>query len=111
MNKQNREIGNNFITELYYGNIDPQSREFRKDSYLKKQKSILADTEKALTERLTGDVKKAFLTYVNAWAVVLGESKLDAFIVGFRLSARFCYDTFVSDSVPYKDTLKEDYDE
>ena len=109
MNNQDRDIGINFITELYYGNIDPQSREFRKGSYLKKQMSILADTEKVLTERLTGNDKKAFLTYVNAWAAVLGESELDAFIVGFRLGARFCYDTFVSDSAPYKDALKGDH--
>ena len=26
----------NFITELYYGNIDPQSRGFRKGSYLQR---------------------------------------------------------------------------
>jgi len=31
----------NFITELYYGNIDPQSRGFKKDSYLQKQMKIL----------------------------------------------------------------------
>lgn len=36
MNNQNRDIEKNFITELYNGNIDPQSREFRKDSFLKK---------------------------------------------------------------------------
>lgn len=96
-----------FITELYYGNIDPQTREFRKDSYLKKQMGILADCEEALTQHLTGDDKKTFLSYANASAVVLGESELDAFIVGFRLGARFSYDTFVSEEAPYKDTLKD----
>lgn len=30
----------NIITELYYGNIDPQARGFKKDSYLQKQMSI-----------------------------------------------------------------------
>ena len=35
MNDENHDIGKNFITELYYGNIDPQSRGFRKGSYLK----------------------------------------------------------------------------
>ena len=97
----------NFITELYYGNIDPQSREFRKYSYLKKQMTILADCEDALTQHLTGEDKKTFLSYVNASAIVLGESELDAFIVGFRLGARFSYDTFVNDDAPYKDSLKD----
>ena len=97
----------NFITELYHGNIDPQSREFRKYSYLKKQMTILADCEDALTQHLTGEDKKTFLSYVNASAIVLGESELDAFIVGFRLGARFSYDTFVNDDAPYKDSLKD----
>ena len=97
----------NIITELYYGNIDPQTREFRKDSYLKKQMDILADCEEVLTKHLQGDNKKTFLSYANASAIILAESELDAFIVGFRLGARFCYDTFVSDAAPYKDSLKD----
>lgn len=56
---------------------------------------------------IVGDDKKTFLSYANASAVVLGESELDAFIVGFRLGARFSYDTFVSEEAPYKDTLKD----
>ena len=35
----------NIITELYYGNIDPQARGFKKDSYLQKQMSILSKCE------------------------------------------------------------------
>ena len=108
MNDKNHDVGRNFITELYYGNIDPQSRGFRKDSYLKKQMSILSDCEQRLTNRLTGEDKKTFLSYANASTAILGESELDAFIVGFRLGARFTYDTFVDDSAPYVDALKED---
>lgn len=108
MNEKNHDVGRNFITELYYGNIDPQSRGFRKDSYLKKQMSILSDCEQALASRLTGEDKKTFLSYANASTVILGESELDAFIAGFRLGARFTYDTFADDSAPYVDALKED---
>ncbi len=70
--------------------------------------SILSDCEQALTNRLTCDDKKTSISYVNASAVILGESELDSFIVGFRLGARFTYDTFVDDSAPYMDALKED---
>ena len=97
----------NFITELYYGNIDPQTRAFRKDSYLKKQMDILTESEELLTEKLSGEEKKAFLSFANASNVILGESELDAFIVGFRLGAKFAYDTFVDDNAPYADPLKE----
>ena len=97
----------NILTELYYGNIDPQARGFKKDSYLQKQMNILSNCEEVLTESLTGDDKKTFLSFVNASNIVLGESELDSFLVGFRLGARFIYDTFVDDATPYDDLLKE----
>ncbi|MGN1433673.1 MAG: DUF6809 family protein [Ruminococcus sp.] len=97
----------NIIEELFYGNIDPQTRGFKKDSYLQKQISILSICEKALTEKLTGTEKKTFLSFVNASNIVLGESELDSFLVGFRLGARFIYDTFVDSTAPYEDFLRE----
>ena len=99
---------NNFIKELYYGNIDPQSRGFRNGSYLKKQMTILSESEALLTNRLTGDEKKLFLTFVNASDIVLGESELDSFIVGFKLDAKLIFDTFVNNDTPYEDFLKEE---
>lgn len=97
----------NFIEELYYGNIDPQARGFKNGSYLKKQMTILSESEALLTDRLTGDDKKLFLTFVNASDIILGESELDSFIVGFRLGARLILDTFVNSDTPYDDFLKE----
>ena len=99
---------NNFIKELYCGNIDPQSRGFRNGSYLKKQMTILSESEALLTNRLTGDEKKLFLTFVNASDIVLGESELDSFIVGFKLGAKLIFDTFVNNDTPYEDFLKEE---
>ncbi|MEE0872762.1 MAG: hypothetical protein UIH27_04720 [Ruminococcus sp.] len=97
----------NVISELYYGNIDPQARGFKNGSFLKKQMAVLSESEAMLTEKLTGDEKKAFLSFVNASDVILGESELDSFIVGFRLGARLTFDTFVNDDTPYDDLLKE----
>ena len=91
----------NIIKELYYGNIDPQARGFKNGSYLKKQMTIISENEALLTDKLTGDEKKAFLAFANASNIVLGESELDSFLVGFRLGARFAYDTFVDNSSPY----------
>lgn len=101
----------NIIEELFYGNIDPQARGFKKDSYLQKQMTIMFHSEEILTERLKGDDKKTFLSFVNASDIVLGESEIDSFIVGFRLGARFIYDTFVDNTTPYDDFLKEVNDE
>ena len=63
--------------------------------------------EDFLTEHLSGESKKKFLDFVNAWSVVNGESNLDSFIMGFRLGANFTYDTFVSEDSPFTDLLKE----
>ena len=98
----------NFIKELYYGNIDPQARGFKNGSFLKKQMAILSESEAILTEKLTGEEKKAFLSFVNASDVILGESELDSFIVGFRLGAKLVFDTFVNNDTPYDDFLKEE---
>ena len=98
----------NFIKELYYGNIDPQARGFKNGSYLKKQMTILSKSEALLTDRLTGDEKKWFLTFVNASNNILGQTELDSFIVGFGLGARLILDTFMNDDTPYEDFLKEE---
>ena len=74
---------------------------------LKKQMSILSESEAMLTERLTGDEKKAFLSFVDASDVILGESELGSFIVRFRLGARLIFDTLVNDDTPYDDLLNE----
>lgn len=98
----------NLIKELYYGNIDPQARGFKNGSYLKKQMTILSESEALLTDRLTGDEKKWFLTFVNASNNILGQTELNSFIVGFKLGARLILDTFMNDDTPYEDFLKEE---
>ncbi len=98
----------NFIKELYYGNIDPQARGFKSGSYLKKQITILSENEAFLTQKLNGDEKKAFLSFVKASNIILGESELDSFIIGFRLGARLILDTFINNDTPYEDFLKEE---
>ena len=76
-------------------------------SFLKKQMAVLSESEAMLTEKLTGEEKRAFLSFVNASDIILGESELDSFIVGFRLGTRIIYDTFVSDDTSYDNLLKE----
>ena len=74
---------------------------------MQKQMEVLMINEEFLTENLSGESKKKFLEFSNAWSVVNGESNLDSFIMGFRLGANFTYDTFVNDEAPFKDLLKE----
>ena len=96
-----------FIEEFYYGNIDPQARSTKQKKAVQKQMEVLMLNEVFLTERLSGESKKKFLDFVNAWGVVNGESNLDSFMMGVRLGASFTYDTFVATDTPFQDLLKE----
>ena len=96
-----------FIEEFYYGNIDPQARSTKENKTVQKQMGVLMLNEDFLTENLSGESKKNFLEFCNAWSVVNGESNLDSFIMGFRLGAKFTYDTFVNENAPFQDLLKE----
>ena len=96
-----------FIEEFYYGNIDPQARSTKQNKAVQKQTEVLMLNEDVLTERHSGENRKKFLDFVNAWGVVNGESNLDSFMMGFRLGANFTYDTFVATDTPFQDLLKE----
>ena len=69
-----------FIEEFYYGNIDPQARSTKQNKTVQKQMEVLMLNEEFLTEELTGENKKKFLDFTNAWSIVNGESNLDSFI-------------------------------
>lgn len=85
----------NFIEELYYGNIEPQNMKKKKSKSYSREMKILSENEDVLLEKIPEEDKKLFLEYVDAWGIVDGESVVDSFITGFRLGARFTYDTFV----------------
>lgn len=61
--------------------------------------STLTEKEEMLTAKLNGEEKDLFLKYVNAYNEFLAFSIADGFISGFRLGARFTYDTFVDDNI------------
>ena len=85
----------NFIEELYYGNIDPQNSGFEDDESVQSELRTISENEDWLTEHLTGEEKKRFLDFADAWSAYNGDATLDGFITGFRLGARFVMDTFM----------------
>ena len=84
-----------FIEDFYYGNIEPQEVNSELTSKLKKKLSSLAEKEEQLAARLTGEDKDLFQSYVSSYIEFSTTSNADSFISGFRLGARFTYDTFV----------------
>lgn len=85
---------NNFIEELFHGNIAPQSQTISSDKHFKAAWDKLVATEEILSHRLDGEEKKLFDEYVNSYGFVLSMSDAESFIRGFRIGARIIFDTF-----------------
>ena len=64
---------------------------------MKKKLSELTAKEEALREKFSDETKTAFEDYVATCTAFTSTCCADSFMVGFRLGARFAYDTFVED--------------
>lgn len=95
MSIESGDIMANLIEDFYYGNIEPQELNSELSTKLKKKLSKLTEKEEQLTARLSGEEKELFQNYVSAYIEFSTASNADSFISGFRLGARFMYDTFV----------------
>ena len=76
-----------FITQLYYGNIQPNVRDVPRGSALERADRAFSDAEEELINALTGAEKKALLNLLNAHAEVVGTEAFEGFCTGFRLGA------------------------
>ncbi len=85
----------NIIEEFYYGNIEPQALSTEITPKLKKKLSTLVKKEEELAEMLPEKEKELLANYVSAYNEFSSISNSDSFISGFRLGARFTYDTFI----------------
>ena len=85
----------NFIEEFYYGNIEPQTLSTELTPKLRKKLSELVKKEEELTAKLPEGERELFLKYTDAYNEFSSISICDSFISGFRLGAKFAYNTFV----------------
>ena len=84
-----------FIEDFYYGNIEPQECTTSLTSKIKKSLSELAGKEEHLTSLLADKDKELFTDYVATYIKFSSLCNADSFTAGFRLGARFTYDTFI----------------
>lgn len=84
-----------FIEDFYYGNIEPQEISTELRTELKRKLDLLSQAEEQLTSKLTDEEKELFIKYASQSSEFLCISNADSFIAGFRLGARFTYDTFI----------------
>ena len=85
----------NIIEDFYYGNIEPQELNSEITPKLKKKLSKLTEIEEQLTAKLNSEEKELFFNYASTYNEFSTMSNADSFISGFRLGARFIYDTFM----------------
>ena len=85
-----------FIRELYYGNLKPQSEGEISDA-LSELVTHAGDLEEHLTDALEGDLLNLFLDYVDTCNEAGALDGEESFITGFRYGARFMTDVFGGD--------------
>ena len=85
----------NIIEELFYGNLEPQELTTEITPKLKKKLNELVKREEELSSKLSEEEKELFSNYVSTYNEFSSISISDGFISGFRLGARFTYDTFI----------------
>ena len=84
-----------FIEDFYYGNIEPQECTTSLTPKFKKSLNELTDKEEHLTSLLADKDKELFTDYVATYIKFSSLCNADSFTTGFRLGARFTYDTFI----------------
>ena len=85
---------NNFIQELYYGNIAPHGDSASQNQELKKAWERVSEKEEMLNKRLLGEDNKLFREYVNSYNHAFSMNDELAFIRGFKIGARLIFDAF-----------------
>ena len=76
----------NFIEELYYGNINPNEKRYKKATPYDKALSIFTANEDKLKEALSGEHLKLFNELVNASDEISAASGVENYKIGFRLA-------------------------
>lgn len=94
----------NFIEELYYGNIQPNQKQYNKNSQYAKALKQFCTCENKLNDLLEGKETKIFVDLINAHDEITAAGSIENFKLGFRLGVQMICDSLVFD----KDQIFED---
>ena len=89
---------NNFIEEFYFGNINPQCRKIKSGSCFKKILDNVSKLEDELLNKLDEQGKELYMSYLDTSMRLSSEGEKESFVYGFRLGAKFTYDTFINEN-------------
>ena len=78
----------NIIEELWYGNISPCERHFKRGSTYSELLGYIVRHEEDLQKRLSDNEKEIFEKFTECTNVMYGIAEREAFVRGFTLGAR-----------------------
>ena len=97
----------NFLENLFFGNVDPQSRAVKPGSRADKLRIYVTDHLPQIENALPDEQRGLLNKILDAQGELDTITELDSFIVGFRLGATFTYDTFVNTDTPYRELTEK----
>ena len=83
------------IEELYYGNITPSERSFRRTGEYAHILQLVTRNEENLTETLTEAQKETFEKFKDGTSELSSMAEITAFTLGFKLGLRLTAEAFV----------------
>ena len=83
------------IEELYYGNITPAERSFRRTGEYAHILQRVTRNEEELTQTLTEAQKETFDKFKDGTSELHGMTEVTAFTLGFKLGLRLTAEAFI----------------
>ena len=86
------------IEELYYGNITPLERSYRKAGEYAHILQLITRNEEKLTEALTEAQKETFEKFKDGTSEISSMTEVTAFTLGFKLGLRLIAEAFIGEN-------------
>ena len=84
------------IEELFYGNITPSERSYRRTGEYAHILQLVTLNEEELTETLTEAQKVTFEKFKDSTSEISSMTEVTAFTLGFKLGLRLTAEAFIS---------------
>ena len=86
------------IEELYYGNITPSERSYRRTGEYAHILQLVTRNEEELTQTLTKSQKETFEKFKDGTSELNGMTEETAFTLGFKLGLRLTAEAFIGEN-------------
>ena len=83
------------IAELFYGNITPSERSYRRTGEYAHILQLVTRNEEELTQTLTEAQKETFEKFKDGTSELNGITEVTAFTLGFKLGLRLTVEAFI----------------